>query len=76
MKRKKKANEQWVRNVHADLLKYSIGTYAAVISGEKSTTPSLQLAYGDNLPKLEAAKKKYDPTNLFRLNRNIFDHLQ
>ncbi len=31
----------------------------------------LQAAYGDNFARLAAAKMKYDPKNLFRVNQNI-----
>jgi len=31
----------------------------------------IRVAYSDNFGRLVALKKKYDPTNLFRLNQNI-----
>ena len=31
----------------------------------------IHTAFGSNLPRLAAAKKKYDPTNFFRVNPNI-----
>jgi hypothetical protein len=31
----------------------------------------VRAAYGDNYARLLAAKRKYDPTNLFRVNHNI-----
>ena len=31
----------------------------------------IKASFGDNYPRLRAAKAKYDPTNLFRLNANI-----
>jgi len=33
-------------------------------------------AFGPNLPRLAAVKKKYDPTNFFRLNQNINSEAQ
>jgi len=31
----------------------------------------LKTAFGPNMPRLAAIKKKYDPTNFFRVNHNI-----
>ena len=35
----------------------------------------INTAFGANLPRLTAIKKKYDPTNFFRVNCNINPHL-
>jgi len=63
---------QWVNRCHAELVKFGIGTYAPVIgNGNDDTKVGLSLVHGDNLPRLEEAKRKYDPTGLFQLNRKI-----
>ena len=31
----------------------------------------IRATYGDNYDRLAANKKKYDPTNFFRVNQNI-----
>jgi len=63
---------EWVFRCHAELFKFGIGTYAPVLGkSDESTKVGLSQVYGDNLPRLEEAKRKYDPTNLFKLNRNI-----
>ena len=40
-------------------------------SDDDMTDAGLASAYGPNLPKLRAIKKKYDPQNVFHLNANI-----
>jgi FAD/FMN-containing dehydrogenase len=32
---------------------------------------AIRASYGANYPRLAQLKKKYDPTNFFRLNQNI-----
>jgi FAD/FMN-containing dehydrogenase len=34
-------------------------------------TERVKEAYGENYPRLVEIKRKYDPTNFFRVNRNI-----
>lgn len=45
------------------------GVYINFMTEEE--TDRIQAAYGASYDKLVAAKKKYDPNNLFRLNQNI-----
>ena len=45
------------------------GVYINFMTEEE--TDRIQAAYGSGYDKLVAAKKKYDPDNLFRLNQNI-----
>jgi FAD/FMN-containing dehydrogenase len=40
-----------------------------MMDGEDDTR--VKAAYGENYNRLAAIKKKYDPTNLFRVNQNI-----
>ncbi len=35
------------------------------------TEDVIQTAFGANLPRLASIKKKYDPSNFFRVNHNI-----
>jgi FAD/FMN-containing dehydrogenase len=64
-------NIAWVRRMfdamqpHAARAQY-VNYLAADEAGDRA-----EAAYGPNLPRLRAIKKRYDPDNLFHLNQNI-----
>ncbi len=63
-------NVAWARSQWPLLEKFTSGFYA---NTNLSETPSARVreAYGGNYDRLLSLKRKYDPTNLFRLNANI-----
>jgi FAD/FMN-containing dehydrogenase len=63
----------WVRRVVADAERFSThGTYLSFSGQEETAGPDLvRAAYGENLERLRAIKRRYDPDNLFRMNGNI-----
>lgn len=64
------ANIAWVRETWDAMLPYSTGApYLNFLALENAD--QVKAAYGDNYPRLVELKKKYDPTNLFRLNQNV-----
>lgn len=57
-----------VREFYQDAAPYMIGFYTNLNEeSEKKTCGN----YGENYPRLVAAKDQYDPKNLFRLNANV-----
>ncbi|HEX6216596.1 MAG TPA: FAD-binding oxidoreductase [Vicinamibacterales bacterium] len=64
------ANVGWARSQWPVLEKFTQGFYA---NTNLSEMPSSRMrdAYGGNYDRLLSLKRKYDPTNLFRLNANI-----
>jgi FAD/FMN-containing dehydrogenase len=60
----------WARATWRRLEPSMGGVYVNFTSGEDAQE-RLREAYGENYPRLVALKKKYDPTNLFRLNVNV-----
>lgn len=64
------ANIKWVRDYYEALRPFSEeGGYVNFASGdEQDRVPA---TYQQNYDRLAAAKKQYDPSNLFRLNQNI-----
>jgi FAD/FMN-containing dehydrogenase len=61
---------EWVRHAWAQLEPLTRGYYVNIASDDQHAN-AIRGAYGDNYPRLAALKKRYDPTNLFRLNANI-----
>ena len=67
-----KRNTEWVRGAWAKLEPFTEGYYVNLGETEQEAHEHRVLAaYGENYPRLAALKKRYDPTNLFRLNANI-----
>lgn len=65
------ANREWVRGAWSELRQYSTGgNYVNFQTADEPDDRTAQ-SYRDNLARLRAVKATYDPTNLFRVNRNI-----
>jgi hypothetical protein len=65
----KTAAVQWVNALRDNLQPFSHGLYANALSDTSGEL--VKAAYGSNYARLAEIKKKYDPTNLLRLNPNI-----
>jgi FAD/FMN-containing dehydrogenase len=60
----------WARNYWDDLHPYSAGgAYVNFMMEEQEDR--IKASYRDNYERLSAIKRKYDPTNFFRVNQNI-----
>jgi hypothetical protein len=65
------AHVEWARSTWRDMKRFSTGgTYVNFLT-EEETTDRIADAYGKNLARLAEVKARWDPTNLFRLNKNI-----
>jgi len=58
----------WARGVVQALTPWASGGH---ILGALDADEEANSAFGSNLPRLAAVKKRYDPTNFFRVNQNI-----
>ena len=64
------AHRDWARSGEESLRPFSANAHllsALDVEGDDV----VKSAFGSNLPRLAAIKKKYDPTNFFRVNQNI-----
>jgi len=65
------ANRQWVRTAWEQVKRYSTGgNYVNFQTADEADERTLE-SYRGNYARLAAIKAKYDPGNLFRVNRNI-----
>lgn len=65
------SNVEWVRNAWAAMKAH--GTGGNYVNFQTDDEPGERVAesYGGNLARLAEVKAKYDPENIFRVNRNI-----
>jgi FAD/FMN-containing dehydrogenase len=61
---------QWARDFWKKLEPYTRGFYVNEVEGNEGAS-KMNANYLGNYARLAALKRKYDPTNLFRLNANI-----
>ena len=65
------ANIEWARAAWRDMRRFSTGgTYINFLTQEEGDA-RIQDAYRDNYARLVDIKKKWDPDNMFRMNKNI-----
>ena len=65
------ANIQWARATWSDMRRFSTGgTYINFLT-EDDGEDRVRAAYGANHDRLVEAKTRWDPGNLFRMNKNI-----
>ncbi len=65
------ANIQWAREAWEDMRRFSTGgTYVNFLTEDESPE-RLEAALGQALRRLAEVKKRWDPDNVFRTNRNI-----
>lgn len=66
------ANIDWVRSFVEEMADYSDGSRYLNFPGfQEEGDAMIQAAFGPQYRRLAELKRKYDPTNLFRLNPNI-----
>jgi FAD/FMN-containing dehydrogenase len=64
------AEREWVRRFWSDLEPHNVGAYVNFLMDEGEDR--VRRSYGpEKYKRLQDLKRKYDPTNMFRLNQNI-----
>ncbi len=65
------ANRAWVRRAWEAVRPYSTGGNYVNFQTADETEERTAESYRSNIERLKAVKARHDPTNLFRVNRNI-----
>jgi FAD/FMN-containing dehydrogenase len=65
------ANIEWARAAWQDMRRFSTGGTYINFQTEDEGDERTHAAYGKNYERLIEVKTKWDPTNLFRMNKNI-----
>jgi FAD/FMN-containing dehydrogenase len=65
------SNREWVRNAWQGIRPFSTGGNYINFQTADEPEERTQESYRGNFARLQAAKARYDPDNLFRVNRNI-----
>jgi FAD/FMN-containing dehydrogenase len=66
------ANIGWAREFVADMEQFSDGSRYLNFAGfQEEGEAMMRSTFGPHYARLEALKRRYDPTNVFRLNQNI-----
>ncbi len=60
----------WSRAAYAAMAPYASGAYLLNFLGDEGDE-TIRAAFGEGYARLREVKRKYDPTNFFRLNQNI-----
>ncbi len=66
-----KKNIDWVRNAWEDMKSYSTGGNYINFQTEDEGNDRINAAFGSGIQRLARIKAKWDPQNIFRMNRNI-----
>jgi FAD/FMN-containing dehydrogenase len=65
------ANKEWARTAWSDMKRFSTGGTYVNFLNEDDAGERVAAAYGANLDRLREVKARWDPANLFRINKNI-----
>lgn len=65
------ANIEWVRAAWRDMRRFSTGGAYINFQSEDEGADRVRAAYGENWDRLVGIKTKWDPQNVFRVNKNI-----